>query len=111
MYVKISNVLSQEIGIAISAGTNCVYKPMLALHNPNTEYAEVFDMMESLNIEQDFTRSYMDKISAVIRIRVDQLRDIIANLQDLECTIMLTPMIMRLNIPDYSQNLLLLRLM
>ena len=109
MYVKISNVLSQEIGIAISAGTNCVYKPMLALHNPNTEYAEVFDMMESLNIEQDFTRSYMDKISAVIRIRVDQLRDIIANLQDLECTIMLTPMIMRLNIPDYSQEPIIIK--
>lgn len=109
MYVQVSDMLNQEIGVAVSANNSCIYLPQITLHNPNTEYEETFNMLESLNFVQDFTDSYMDKISAVIRIRVPQLRSIIENLQDLECTIILTPYHLLLNVPDYSQDPIIIK--
>lgn len=109
MYIHISDMLKSEIDVAVSSRNNCVYSPQIVLYNPNTEYQETFNMLESLSIDQDFTRSYMDKISAVIRIRVSQLRTIIANLQDLECAIVLTPINIRINIPDYSQDPIIIK--
>lgn len=109
MYVKVSKILQKEISVALSGSGSTAYLPKLTLHNPNTEYTETFNMLESLSFVQNFSEAYMDEITAVVRVRPAQIRTIIDNMQDLECTIILTPMNVTLNTPDYSQQPIIIK--
>lgn len=91
-YSRISKRLEKLIQtVTDGATTSCVFSPMCTFRNPNNGFKYTIRYLESLDIVQDFLGSYSDNIQISFKITPTEYRELIDNMQDLECTVKLQP--------------------
>lgn len=78
-------------------GTSAIFKPQITLFNPDTEFTFTPRYLKAFNINQLFddlemaNSNTMDQCSCTLDLTVEEYREIMENLQGLECTITLVP--------------------
>ena len=87
---KISTRLQSEISVVLAGTEVGIFIPKCILHNPNTGFKLIPRYTKAIDITQDFAESYMDATQVVIQITPKEYMDILDNVQDLECTIILS---------------------
>ena len=91
MYVQTSTFLQKKLNIALSGVKSSIYEPTCTFVNGNTEYKKTWKTIEKLMIMQDFTGSFSDVIQGVLKLQPTELRELLQNMQDLQCFILLKP--------------------
>lgn len=92
MFVNTSKQLQKKIDIAMDGTQSSVYEPICTFVNGNTEYKKKWKTIEKISILQDFTGSFSDVIQCTLYIQPDELRELLPNMQDLQCFILLKPL-------------------
>lgn len=82
---KIVEILSDE------GKLSCVYTQKCTFTNPQTGFTFEPRYIKQLNIQQDFTNSYMDMMTMKIEVRPKELKDLLTNMNGLEVNIILQP--------------------
>lgn len=90
MYHKLSERLTRQANSVFSVNPACLFKPTIILHNPETGFKFSPLWVDSIDITQDFYKSYMDAIQISFPVQYTDYAALIANMQDLECTITLS---------------------
>lgn len=87
--------LSKRLQTRIQAATrdqgSCFFQAKVILSNPNTGVRITPFTIKHLTILQDFVGGFMDSVTAVIEVSMDEYKKIKDNCQDLECTLILNP--------------------
>ena len=91
MLVNLSQRLKAKISAALNGADSCIYFPRCTLHNPNTGYEFRCRNVKDIVLWQDFETSYMDTMSVTTDITPAEYQELLRNVQDLECTLTLTP--------------------
>lgn len=91
MFVDCSLRLQKKIEQALTGKDSCVFSPECILHNPNTEFKFTCRYLKGMAISQDFLGSYMTTIQITTDVMPKEQIEIIKNLQDMECTLILYP--------------------
>lgn len=89
--LNMSKRLEAEVSQVLPYAENTIYSPKLFFHNPNTEFALQITNIYSLDIEQHFLESYMGKYKLEVGVNINQYNQLLENIQDLECTLVLYP--------------------
>lgn len=91
MFIDCSQRLQDKISEGLDGDISCVFSPVCILHNPNTEFKYECRYIKNVGIFQDFITSYMDIIQIGTNVTPGEYAEILANLQDMECTLILYP--------------------
>ena len=86
-----SKRLEDEVDAVLPYSTFTIYEPRLTFYNPNTEFKLAVSNIYYFDIEQNFVESYMSKYKLEIAINIGQYNQLLENIQDLECTLILYP--------------------
>lgn len=92
MYVATSNQITKKIQRAMAGTQASVYEPTCTFVNGNTEYKQKWKTLDKLTILQDFTGSFSDVIQGTLSVQPNELRQLLPNMQDLQCFIVLRPL-------------------
>lgn len=91
MIVQFSERLKNKISEALSGTESCVFAPLCIFSNPDTGYKYTCRFITDLIFVQDFLGAYMDNIQVTFNVTPDELREMLSNMQNLECTLILRP--------------------
>lgn len=111
MYVRVSELLQDKIDQAMAGNDSCVYRPECTLHNPDTGFSFTTRNVRSITILQDFVTNYMDNITVSTDITPTEYQDIMSNIQNLECCIILTPQNVYFNSDIIDQDPIIIEMM
>ena len=89
MFAKISKRLEALALKVIENDTATTFKPTVILHNPETGFKCIPKLVDSIDIVQNFSDSYLDAIQVVVPLEYPEYLAMMENVQDLECTITL----------------------
>ena len=104
MFIDCSQRLQDKIMEGLSGDDSCVFSPECILVNPNTEFQYTCRYVKSIGIFQDFLGSYMDTMQIEIALTPKEHATVMANLKDMECTLVLYPYNDKTLQPIYEQT-------
>lgn len=92
MYIDISKSLRDEIAHAVKGSDPTVYQTECTFVNGDTGFEFTCRSVTGISICQDFESTYTDNITVTTKITIQEYRQILANMQDLMCSLILTPL-------------------
>ena len=92
MLLGVSERLSENIMTGLRGSKSGIFQPQCILNNPTTGFNLELPYINYFVIEQKFDQTYMDMFGLGIDVRPRELRKLIESQQDLECTLILTPL-------------------
>lgn len=90
-FIASSAQLRSKIEQAMRGTTSCVFEPTCTFFSGNG-YRKQWKSISSIAIAQDFVNSFGDVIQGVIPMQPSEIRDVVQNMQDLYCSLVLMPM-------------------
>ena len=90
-FIDCSQRLQDKIREGLHGDKSCVFSPVCVLHNPNTEYKYECRYIKNIGIFQDFITSYMDIVQITTDVTPGEHAELMQNLKDMECTLILYP--------------------
>lgn len=91
MFVRVSELLEEKIAQALSGTDSCVFIPQCVLHNGDTDFEYECINVRAINIKQDFENEFMDTVSVTVDITPEAYMELLKNIQNLDCSLILTP--------------------
>ena len=92
MLLGVSERLAENIMTGLRGDKSGIFQPKCVISNPESGFKLEFTYINYFNIDQKFHETYMDMFGLGVDVRPQELRDLIKNQQNLECTIILTPL-------------------
>jgi hypothetical protein len=86
-----SKRLENEVDAVLPYCDFTTYFPKLVFHNPNTEFELRVTDIYAFDIQQNFIDSYMSEYKLEISVNIAEYNQLLENIQDLECTLVLYP--------------------
>lgn len=91
MLTHLSTKLKEKIRQATHGDSPYNYSVELILTNPNTGFKYTAKWVTGISLIRDYVNNYMDTMQISTHLTHQELRDVLANMQDLEATVKLTP--------------------
>ena len=89
--MNMSKRLENEVDAVLPYCDFTTYFPKLVFHNPNTEFELRVTDIYAFDIQQNFIDSYMSEYKLEISVNIAEYNQLLENIQDLECTLVLYP--------------------